>query len=353
MSFKAMCWAAKAQTNTPVQKLVLLLLADRAGDEGTCFPSLSRIASDACMSKSAVIRNVKKLSDIGFVSVTRRTVPMGKKKVNTSNLYLLHIDTYPLGMCSGSRTPLKDSSLYPPSEGSSLKRSPEGGSLKRSPDGGSFKRSGVLANSDPNQSTEPTNNLKVSCPTSSRGDAKGNFKPAETKNPTPPNSAPPPKPKSVKKKKMVYSDTAIEMAERLSKGILKRDGHYHTLTRDKREDTLKRWANDIEKIHRLDKRSWGEISDVLTFAISDDFWSRNILSGAKLRKQFSALKQKIPTAKSNTMIPIKATKHSDTHVKIFFLDKKLASGGYEFKIITKDIARQNVDDGLWEVIKNK
>jgi len=99
MSFKVINWATKAQTNTPVQKLVLLLLADRAGDDGTCSLSLSKIASDACMSRRAVIMNIKKLSNLGFMSVTSRKVLMGKKSVLTSNLYRLHIDTYPLGRC--------------------------------------------------------------------------------------------------------------------------------------------------------------------------------------------------------------------------------------------------------------
>jgi len=93
MSFKAMSWAASTKTHTPIQKLILLLLADRANDDGFCFPSMKTIAEDACMSRSAVMENVKKLAAQGLINVTKRTITdeeSGKAR-NTSNLY--HLNT--------------------------------------------------------------------------------------------------------------------------------------------------------------------------------------------------------------------------------------------------------------------
>ena len=93
MSFKAMSWAASTKTHTPIQKLILLLLADRANDEGFCFPSMKTIAEDACMSRSAVMENVKKLAAQGLINVTKRTITdeeTGRAR-NTSNLY--HLNT--------------------------------------------------------------------------------------------------------------------------------------------------------------------------------------------------------------------------------------------------------------------
>lgn len=55
------------------------------------------------------------------------------------------------------------------------------------------------------------------------------------------------------------------------------------------ETTLQRWAADIERIHRIDGYEWELISRVLKFSQSDLFWQRNILSGAKFRKQFVTL----------------------------------------------------------------
>lgn len=49
------------------------------------------------------------------------------------------------------------------------------------------------------------------------------------------------------------------------------------------------WAPPIEKLHRLKRRSWEEIRAVLEFSQRDSFWQRNVLSGAKLYKQFETL----------------------------------------------------------------
>jgi len=60
-------------------------------------------------------------------------------------------------------------------------------------------------------------------------------------------------------------------------------------------DTHKRpnfeaWANDIRLLREQDRRSYEEIARVFGWANSHSFWSGNILSPAKLRKQFDTLK---------------------------------------------------------------
>lgn len=49
------------------------------------------------------------------------------------------------------------------------------------------------------------------------------------------------------------------------------------------------WAEDIRKIRELDKRTPTQIEAVIKWAQQDSFWSGNILSPAKLRKQFNTL----------------------------------------------------------------
>lgn len=46
---------------------------------------------------------------------------------------------------------------------------------------------------------------------------------------------------------------------------------------------------EIDKLHRLDNYDYQLIEAVIKWSASDKFWSRNILSGAKLRKQFERL----------------------------------------------------------------
>lgn len=52
---------------------------------------------------------------------------------------------------------------------------------------------------------------------------------------------------------------------------------------------IKRWAPDVDKIHRLDGRPWDDIHKILKWSQQNLFWRKNIMSGAKLRKQFDAL----------------------------------------------------------------
>lgn len=54
-------------------------------------------------------------------------------------------------------------------------------------------------------------------------------------------------------------------------------------------DNLDKWAADIEKLHRIDGRSWDDIIAVIVWCQQDEFWRSNIRSGKKLRKQFDRL----------------------------------------------------------------
>lgn len=55
------------------------------------------------------------------------------------------------------------------------------------------------------------------------------------------------------------------------------------------EATVQAWAVDFDRCNRLDGHNWDDINDVLAFSQSDPFWRKNILSGGKFRKQFTAL----------------------------------------------------------------
>ena len=62
--------------------------------------------------------------------------------------------------------------------------------------------------------------------------------------------------------------------------------------------TLDKWAEDIEKIHRLDNRTYNEIRTVIYWAKRDDFWKTNIMSGRKLREKFPMLYAKMTAVPS-------------------------------------------------------
>ena len=58
----------------------------------------------------------------------------------------------------------------------------------------------------------------------------------------------------------------------------------------KRPDVSDKWLIDMERINRLDQRSWDEINWMIDWCQNDDFWRANILSPGKLRKQFDRMR---------------------------------------------------------------
>ncbi len=53
--------------------------------------------------------------------------------------------------------------------------------------------------------------------------------------------------------------------------------------------TVDRWAKDIEKLIRIDKRTFYEVKEVIVWAKAHHFWTVNIMSGVKLREKFPRL----------------------------------------------------------------
>jgi len=64
----------------------------------------------------------------------------------------------------------------------------------------------------------------------------------------------------------------------------------------KKQDAVKRWADEIDKMNRIDGRTWNEIEAMIAWCQRDNFWKGNILSGAKLREKFDQLSAKKSTS---------------------------------------------------------
>jgi len=62
----------------------------------------------------------------------------------------------------------------------------------------------------------------------------------------------------------------------------------HPKNRAGRADMAK-WAEDVEKLIRIDKRTPDEVEEVLRWSQENEFWQGNILSTAALRRQFDTL----------------------------------------------------------------
>ena len=79
MSIDATRWAYAQKTGSSARKAVLLSMADRAGEDHTCYPSLDRIASDTELNRKTVIKAIGELEQMGLIQFTGKTRGHGAK----------------------------------------------------------------------------------------------------------------------------------------------------------------------------------------------------------------------------------------------------------------------------------
>lgn len=82
MSIDATRWAWTAPVNNSSQRLVLLSLADRAGEDHTAWPSIERLAKDTVLDKKTVQKVILELINLDLVKDTGdRTGPTKRVRV--------------------------------------------------------------------------------------------------------------------------------------------------------------------------------------------------------------------------------------------------------------------------------
>lgn len=89
MSFQAMNWAMEVNRSgllKSAEAFVLLVLANYADEEWSCFPSQERLAGDTAQGKRTVVRQVKRLQELGLVVAEDR---YGKGRGRIGNRYFL------------------------------------------------------------------------------------------------------------------------------------------------------------------------------------------------------------------------------------------------------------------------
>jgi hypothetical protein len=72
MSHDATAWARKQKTGSMSAKFILLLLADYAGTDYSCWPSVAKLAEEAEMGESTVRAATKLLAEAGLIRVYYR-----------------------------------------------------------------------------------------------------------------------------------------------------------------------------------------------------------------------------------------------------------------------------------------
>ncbi len=69
-----------------------------------------------------------------------------------------------------------------------------------------------------------------------------------------------------------------------------------------KKPNIERWANEVRKMREIDKRTPEQIEYLIDWSQNNNFWQANILSTAKLRKQFDTLVAQIKRDKINNNI---------------------------------------------------
>lgn len=87
MSLEATQWAW-GQSLTPMQKLVLLSLSDRAGKDAVCYPSVQRLEADTGMNRKTIMEAIKALEGFCLLTVDRG---LGRGNIYKLNLEEKHI----------------------------------------------------------------------------------------------------------------------------------------------------------------------------------------------------------------------------------------------------------------------
>lgn len=79
-------------------------------------------------------------------------------------------------------------------------------------------------------------------------------------------------------------------ASNLAQDLLSKIREYHP--KAKAPDLVK-WALELEKAHRIDKRSWEDLRKVMEWAFQDSFWSTTLQSADGLRRNFDKMWMKM------------------------------------------------------------
>lgn len=90
MSWKALDWATDIRVGSPTMRLVLILLANKADENFSCFPSVGTLMGESCAARSTVLNALKNLETEGLITRVAQYHESGAQR--SSRYFLNHPD---------------------------------------------------------------------------------------------------------------------------------------------------------------------------------------------------------------------------------------------------------------------
>lgn len=232
-------------------KLMWAKLAQYAGKDGRCFPSIKTLGDKTAKAERTARRALDELRDKGFIKVRRAT---GKSRLMhmTNEYFFLDHPVFHDMADTFSGTAKNDRSLERPEM--------TDGEVKNDR---SLERSKMAALIEENHIKEPYVNISLSEQCSD-----GGFSPSDEKTEKP------------KKYRGTGEDHSI--AKKMYEAIA-------VVNATVKEPNWDRWANTIRLMREQDGRTHEDVWRVFSFANRDTFWGNNVLSPEALRRHFAKL----------------------------------------------------------------
>ena len=90
MSWKALDWATDINVGSPTMRLILILLANKADEQFSCYPSVRTLMAESCAARSTVLKTLNRLEDEGFITRVAQYHESGAQR--SSRYFLNHPD---------------------------------------------------------------------------------------------------------------------------------------------------------------------------------------------------------------------------------------------------------------------
>src|ERR1700745_283185 len=93
MSWGALAWATESEVGSSAAKFILILLANKADENFSCYPSIRTLMAESNAGRSTVLRALRDLETRGFISRRPQFHDSGARR---STRYYLNHPLHPL-----------------------------------------------------------------------------------------------------------------------------------------------------------------------------------------------------------------------------------------------------------------